>query len=92
MYNYTGSVGISMLWWGLGAIVAISGILVYMELGLTLPLYNFEGEGVVSVPRNGGELNYVGHSQKCRNAIRLTRNSSNIYSRNLDTLLFVFSA
>jgi hypothetical protein len=59
VFNYTGSVGISMLWWAMGALVAISGILVYMELGLTLPLYTFDGEGDVSVPRNGGELNYV---------------------------------
>jgi hypothetical protein len=49
-----------MLWWFLGLIVAMSGILVYMELGLTLPLYNFDDEPT-SVPRNGGELNYVGH-------------------------------
>lgn len=31
---------------------------VYMELGLTLPLYRFDGK-TVSVPRSGGELNYV---------------------------------
>lgn len=47
-----------MLWWCLGATVAICGILVYMELGLTLPLYRF-GDKEVSVPRSGGELNYV---------------------------------
>jgi hypothetical protein len=47
-----------MLWWCLGVVVAISGILVYMELGLTLPLYTF-ADGDMSVPRSGGELNYV---------------------------------
>ena len=50
-----------MLWWSLGAIVAICGILVYMELGLTLPLYRIGGADT-SVPRSGGELNYVRHS------------------------------
>lgn len=47
-----------MLWWCLGAIVGMAGILVYMELGLTLPLYRFDGVEI-SVPRSGGELNYV---------------------------------
>lgn len=49
-----------MLWWSVGVVVAMAGILVYMELGLTLPLYWFENERrLVSVPRSGGELNYV---------------------------------
>lgn len=34
------------------------GIIVYMELGLTLPLYNIDGK-IISVPRSGGELVYV---------------------------------
>lgn len=58
VFNYTQSVGISMLWWVMGLIVAMSGILVYMELGLTLTLYTFDDEPT-SVPRNGGELHYV---------------------------------
>lgn len=47
-----------MAWWALGAVSAIAGILVYMELGLTIPLYKF-GDTEISVPRSGGELNYV---------------------------------
>jgi hypothetical protein len=47
-----------MLWWSLGVVVAMCGILVYMELGLTLPLYKIGGK-TVSVPRSGGELVYV---------------------------------
>jgi len=58
VFNYTGSVGISMLWWALGLVVAMCGIIVYMELGLTLPLYKIDGK-TVSVPRSGGELVYV---------------------------------
>lgn len=38
--------------------MGMAGILVYMELGLTLPLYRFDGVEI-SVPRSGGELNYV---------------------------------
>jgi hypothetical protein len=55
-------VGVSMAWWILGAVAAMAGILVYMELGLTLPLYRFGGKDV-SVPRSGGELNYVSLDQ-----------------------------
>jgi hypothetical protein len=47
-----------MAWWALGAVSAIAGILVYMELGLTIPIYRIGGIEV-SVPRSGGELNYV---------------------------------
>ena len=48
----------SMFWWIVGAVVGMCGILVFMELGLTLPLYRFDGVEI-SVPRSGGELNYV---------------------------------
>lgn len=58
VYSYTQSLGISMAWWALGAVSAIAGILVYMELGLTIPIYRIGGIEV-SVPRSGGELNYV---------------------------------
>ncbi|KFY04726.1 hypothetical protein O988_00569 [Pseudogymnoascus sp. VKM F-3808] len=60
VYSYTQSVGISMAWWALGAVSAIAGILVYMELGLTIPIYRIGGIEV-SVPRSGGELNYLKH-------------------------------
>ncbi|KFY96181.1 hypothetical protein V498_02839 [Pseudogymnoascus sp. VKM F-4517 (FW-2822)] len=60
VYTYTQSRGISMAWWALGAVSAIAGILVYMELGLTIPIYRIGGIEV-SVPRSGGELNYLKH-------------------------------
>jgi hypothetical protein len=50
----TGSTGISLILWPLGALVATSGLLVWLELGLSIP--KFEGR---SVPRSGGEKNYV---------------------------------
>ncbi|OBT53766.1 hypothetical protein VE04_06635 [Pseudogymnoascus sp. 24MN13] len=60
VYSYTQSRDISMAWWALGAVSAIAGILVYMELGLTIPIYRIGGIEV-SVPRSGGELNYLKH-------------------------------
>ena len=52
------SVGISLVLWSLGAIVSISGLLVWLELGLSIPRFEV-GENEVSVPRSGGEKNYV---------------------------------
>lgn len=48
-----------MLLWVCGSIAAIAGTLVYIEFGLTTPRYLF-GRTKRSVPRNGGELHYVG--------------------------------
>lgn len=47
-----------MAWWFLGAVSAVAGIVMYMELGHTIPIYKF-GNRLISVPRNGGELNYL---------------------------------
>lgn len=58
VFTYTHSVSVSMFWWCVGAVVGMCGIVVFMELGLTLPLYRFDGVDI-SVPRSGGELNYV---------------------------------
>ena len=56
----TGSVGTSLLFWAAGAVIATCGLLVWLELGLTLPLSIPPG-GIEkkSVPRSGGEFNYV---------------------------------
>lgn len=38
----------------------MAGVLVYTEFGLTVPRLKIEGQDVKeSVPRNGGEKNYV---------------------------------
>ena len=66
----TGSVGVSLLLWTLGAVVGMSALFIWLELGLSVPkfeLVNREGtetsrhgeESLQCVPRNGGEKNYV---------------------------------
>lgn len=65
----TNSIGVSLFLWTLGAVFGICGVLVWLELGLSIPKFrpsdhefesNVDGEGPLeSVPRNGGEKNYV---------------------------------
>ena len=56
----TGSVGASLLLWGIGGLVATCGLLVWLELGLSIPLRMIPGTGELkNVPRSGGEKNYV---------------------------------
>lgn len=54
----TGSVGISLLFWAFGGIVSLAALLVWLELGLCIPRFELNGNEV-SVPRSGGEKNYV---------------------------------
>jgi hypothetical protein len=61
--NGTGSIGASLLLWTFGGLVGACGLLVWLELGLSVPLRlvevmpgTFERR---SVPRSGGEKNYV---------------------------------
>jgi len=63
VFNGTGSVGASLLFWTFGGLVATCGLLVWLELGLSVPFRivetvpgTFERR---SVPRSGGEKNYV---------------------------------
>lgn len=46
IYNLSGSIGLSLILWVVGAIIALSGLYVYMEFGS-------------AIPRNGGEKNYL---------------------------------
>jgi hypothetical protein len=55
----TGSVGASLLLWAAGAVIATSGLLVWLELGLSVPRQQVRGGSKKSVPRSGGEKNYV---------------------------------
>jgi Amino acid permease len=55
----TQSVGVSLLFWAAGAIYAITGTYLYVELGLTIPYYK---ELRAGVPRSGGTLNYLQHA------------------------------
>lgn len=78
----TNSVGISLLLWTLGAVVAFSGLLVWLELALTIPQVEVGPGHKVSVPRSGGEKNYVSSSNSTR--IRTSPNYAQfeyIYSR-----------
>ncbi|TKA66477.1 hypothetical protein B0A49_10099 [Cryomyces minteri] len=56
----TGSVGASLLLWASGGIIAACGLLVWLELGLSLPIHNVPGtDERKSAPRSGGEKNYL---------------------------------
>ncbi|KAF1814073.1 hypothetical protein P152DRAFT_481226 [Eremomyces bilateralis CBS 781.70] len=56
----TGSVGASLLLWAFGALIHLCGLLVWLELGLSVPFRNVPGTNEQkSVPRSGGELNYL---------------------------------
>jgi amino acid transporter len=60
----TKSVGISLLFWLLGALIAFAGLCVNLELGLTIPrrrLHFSDGHRSIDVwiPRSGGEKNYL---------------------------------
>jgi hypothetical protein len=55
----TGSVGASLLLWTAGAVIAASGLLVWLELGLSVPRQRVRDGSKKSVPRSGGEKNYV---------------------------------
>ena len=46
IYTLCGSVGLSLIMWALGGIIALSGLYVYMEFG-------------TAIPKNGGEKNYL---------------------------------
>lgn len=68
----TGSVGISLIFWSFGAIVSTCGLLVWLELGLSVPFRKVRvtpgPQGEVkerSVPQNGGEMNYVSQYYIC---------------------------
>ncbi|KAI4196732.1 MAG: hypothetical protein LQ350_006378 [Teloschistes chrysophthalmus] len=66
----TSSVGVSLLFWSFGAVIGMSALLIWLELGLSIPKFELpnrdendtvQGEGVSlqCVPRNGGEKNYL---------------------------------
>ncbi|KAM7186212.1 high-affinity methionine permease [Naviculisporaceae sp. PSN 640] len=58
----TQSVGIAMILWFVGALVAISGVILFIELGLTIPRYRIGGTGQKTpVVQSGGELPYLNY-------------------------------
>ncbi|KAH7057266.1 amino acid permease-domain-containing protein [Macrophomina phaseolina] len=58
LMNGTQSVGVSLLFWFCGALATLAGAMVFIEFGLTTPIYLIDGRKE-AVPRNGGELNYL---------------------------------
>ncbi|KAI9809233.1 MAG: hypothetical protein M1825_002524 [Sarcosagium campestre] len=58
--NGTGSVGVALCFWPLATLISICGVLCWLEFGLTIPKLEVDGvAGRVSVPRSGGEKNYL---------------------------------
>ena len=57
-YN-TQSIGASLLIWLYGVVMAMSGVLLYIELGLTVPRWQLRDGTKISTPRSGAELVYV---------------------------------
>ncbi|KAK4187641.1 high-affinity methionine permease [Podospora australis] len=56
----TGTVGASLFLWAAGGLVATCGLLVWLELGLSLPLLpTGDDRALRAVPRSGGEKNYL---------------------------------
>jgi hypothetical protein len=57
-YN-TQSIGVSLLMWLCGIVTALSGLVLYIELGLTVPRWELADGTKLSTPRSGAELVYV---------------------------------
>ncbi|KAK4175297.1 putative high-affinity methionine permease [Triangularia setosa] len=62
-YN-TQSVGVTLLLWLCGVAVALSGVILYIELGLTVPRWERPDGIKISTPRSGGELPYLNYFLK----------------------------
>ncbi|KAL2194016.1 amino acid permease-domain-containing protein [Corynascus similis CBS 632.67] len=54
----TNSTGVTLLFWFIGIIYCLAAAHVYVEYGLNVPRYIFNGVEQ-SVPRSGGDLNYL---------------------------------
>jgi hypothetical protein len=57
-YN-TQSIGGSILMWLYGALTCMAGVVLYIELGLTVPRWRLPDGTKFSTPRSGAELVYV---------------------------------
>ncbi|KAH6695379.1 amino acid permease-domain-containing protein [Plectosphaerella plurivora] len=59
----TGSAGLALVLWGAGGIIIMCLLLCWLELGMTVPLFNHVDEDgnhhVVSTPRSGGDKNFL---------------------------------
>ncbi|KUJ21641.1 uncharacterized protein LY89DRAFT_608035 [Mollisia scopiformis] len=65
VFANTQSIGISLILWVLGAVLALAGVIVYVELGLTIPRWPSGANGEkISTPRSGEALNYFNYYLK----------------------------
>jgi amino acid transporter len=59
-YN-TQSIGLGILLWFCGALLTLSGMLIYIELGLSIPRWTQPNGTSIATPRSGGELPYLNY-------------------------------
>ncbi|KAK4151991.1 amino acid permease-domain-containing protein [Chaetomidium leptoderma] len=62
-YN-TQSIGASLLMWAYGVVMTLSGLVLYIELGLMIPRWQLEDGTKISTPRSGAELVYFNYFLK----------------------------
>ena len=65
LIQLTQSVGITLLFWVVGACTTLCGTLMFMEYGLTSPRFHYKDNDnaiKMPLPRSGGDLFYVSHS------------------------------
>jgi amino acid transporter len=55
----TQSPGLALIFWVLGGLLTLCVVLVWLEFGLSTPVKRVAGGALQSVPRSGGEKNYV---------------------------------
>jgi amino acid transporter len=59
---YTGSVGVTLVFWLLGSIATLAGTFVFIEYGLTIPRWALSSSDTkIFTPRSGGEFNYLNY-------------------------------
>lgn len=76
----TQSTGVSLLLWLAGIIYTLAGTHVYIEYGLNIPRYVFEGVEQ-GIPRSGADLNYVSSCPNEDATMTLIRCSSSMFTQ-----------
>jgi hypothetical protein len=92
MFSQTESTGVTLMLWVAGAFYAISGVILYIELGLAIPrrripIQKDDGtiqERIMGVPRSGAEIHYVSNNfTNLQNTSMINRSSCNTYTESL---------
>lgn len=66
IFSTTQSIGVSLMMWVYGALMMLSGLVLYIEFGLTVPRYRLQNGIKMSIPRSGGEFVYVSFSSNSK--------------------------